>query len=153
MSGDGPGAAETFFREWLRVWVENDLTGLRGIFTEDVIYRWNPGEEPVTGIEALVEYWDHENSLQDLIEVDCRRPRDADGMAVAEMWVRMRYRGGRLSDPSVKAVGPTEITAILCAMAELEADGRASQVRQYHFEFEGRRPTPAWWGTELRARR
>ncbi|WP_210478840.1 nuclear transport factor 2 family protein [Naasia sp. SYSU D00948] len=38
-------------------WTTNDPGDIRALFTEDAEYRYNPWDEPVAGIEAIVDSW------------------------------------------------------------------------------------------------
>lgn len=40
-----------------RAWLSNDPDDIRGLFTDDATYAYQPIGQPVTGIEAIVASW------------------------------------------------------------------------------------------------
>lgn len=40
-----------------RAWTSNDESDVRALFTEDAEYRYEPWEEPIVGVDAIVSSW------------------------------------------------------------------------------------------------
>jgi ketosteroid isomerase-like protein len=51
-------AAEDWFRRYRVAWESNDEGDIRGLFTDDAVYRGKPDDpEPFVGVEAIVAGW------------------------------------------------------------------------------------------------
>ena len=51
-------AAEDWFRRYRVAWESNDESDIRGLFTDDAVYRGFPDDpDPFVGIEAIVGGW------------------------------------------------------------------------------------------------
>jgi ketosteroid isomerase-like protein len=51
-------AAEDWFRRYRVAWESNDESDIRGLFTDDAVYRGFPDDpDPFVGIEAIVAGW------------------------------------------------------------------------------------------------
>lgn len=51
-------AAEDWFRRYRVAWESNDEGDIRGLFTDDAVYRGKPDDpEPYVGLEAIVAGW------------------------------------------------------------------------------------------------
>lgn len=50
--------AEDWLRRYRVAWESNDEDDIRGLFTDDAVYRYNPVDpDPAVGIEAIVASW------------------------------------------------------------------------------------------------
>ena len=154
MSGTDRAAGARWVAGFADAWVAQDVAALDALFTEDIALHWDLGGEPLTGLEALREYWVAEGDLQSRIRLRWPDPLVSGSSVVGEFWVQMDYRGTDASDPeaiaAAHAARDLEARAVsgqLCVIADLDDAGRCSRLRQYQLGGDGDREPPAWWGT------
>ena len=113
--------------DWLdryeQAWRTNEPDLIRGLFTEDAVYRWHPWEEPADGadgLEEIVEAWLEQPDDPGDWTLECE-PIAVDGdVAVARC--ETRYRA--------TARGPARVYHNIWVMT-LTDDGRCSDYVEY----------------------
>jgi ketosteroid isomerase-like protein len=119
--------SETALVDWLdryeQAWRTNDSDQIRGLFTEDAVYRWHPWEEPsdgADGADEIVEAWLEQPDDPDDWSMECE-PVAVDGdVAVARCVIRYR----------ATARGPARVYHNIWVLT-LEDDGRCSDYLEY----------------------
>ncbi len=49
--------AQTWLDRYVAAWLSYDAKDIAALFSEDVVYRYHPSDEPITGREAVVASW------------------------------------------------------------------------------------------------
>ena len=65
--------AQAWLDDYVAAWISYDAKAIEALFTADIAYRYHPYDDPVVGIEAVVESWLGES------ESDGGSTRDAPG--------------------------------------------------------------------------
>lgn len=50
-------AVMSWLAGYVAAWQANDADLIRPLFSDDAVYRYHPYDEPVVGVEAIVESW------------------------------------------------------------------------------------------------
>ena len=86
-------SAQAWLDSYVAAWLSYDADDIRGLFTEDIAYRYHPYDEPIVGREAVVASWLGES------DSDGASTRDAPGTYSA------RYAPVAVDDDVVVATG------------------------------------------------
>ena len=132
MTGPGRESATAFVEGYGQAWGSWDIDAFLSLFSEDVVYVAHPTEETVLGKDALAVYLRKEQAEQGDVRVEMGMPIVEGDHVAAEFWVT--------------AVNPREATIPGCLVAQLEADGRCNQFREYWFDVDGHTAAPSGWG-------
>ncbi len=50
-------AAQEWLDRYIAAWESYDAAAIAGLFSEDVVYRYHPYDEPIVGRDAVVASW------------------------------------------------------------------------------------------------
>src|ERR1700755_2887755 len=76
-------SAQTWLDAYVSAWKSYDREEIAALFTEDVVYRYHPHDEPTRGVEALVAAWRGEGDDDDASTRDAPDTYDASYAPVA----------------------------------------------------------------------
>jgi ketosteroid isomerase-like protein len=51
------GSAQTWLDAYTAAWKSYDRTEIAALFADDVVYRYYPNDDPITGVDAVVASW------------------------------------------------------------------------------------------------
>ena len=121
---------------YVAAWESYDREQIAALFSEDIEYRWHPYDEPVVGVEAVVEAWLGESGL------DYVSDRDEPGTYEAS------YRPFAVDGDAAVAIGQSryrdapggEFTKVYdnCFVMRFDAEGRCREFTEWY----KKRPAP-----------
>lgn len=120
--------AESWMEALRGGWVDGDPDAIGRLFTDDVMYRTSPYEEPLVGRDSVVTYWKDEMAGTVSTEVAFGEPLiDGDRVAV-EWWAIVSKDGAETTDSGALIL---EFSGHLC-----------SQLHEYWMLRDGRMDLP-----------
>jgi ketosteroid isomerase-like protein len=122
--------AQAWLDRYIAAWLSYDRDDISGLFTEDVVYRYHPYNEPIVGRDAVVASWLGESSSDDVSD------RDAPGTYEAE------YSPVAVDGDTVVAVGTSRyreqpggpIVRVYenCFIVRFDGEGRCREFTEYY---------------------
>jgi SnoaL-like domain len=121
---------------WMRAlrsaWMDADPTAFGELFTEDALYQAHPFEEPLRGRVAIIDYWLHETSGREDVEVRLSEPLLDGDRASVEWW-------------AVSKTESAETTDAGCLVLDFTGK-RCSKLHEYWMLADHRVRLPENWG-------
>lgn len=114
-------AVTSWLADYVAAWQANDADLIRPLFSDEAVYRYHPYEEPVVGVEAIVDSW-------------LEKPDDPDTWSA-------RYEPVAVDGDVAVAVGTTryqangdqpERTYHNCFVLRFDADGRCREFTEWY---------------------
>jgi ketosteroid isomerase-like protein len=122
--------AQAWLDRYVAAWLSYDVNDIAALFTEDVVYRYHPYDDPLVGREAVVASWLGESDSEDA------STRDAPGTYAA------RYEPVALDGDVVVATGTSTyreqpegpIVRIYdnCFVMRFAGEGRCKEFTEYY---------------------
>jgi ketosteroid isomerase-like protein len=122
--------AQTWLDRYVAAWLSYDAKDIAALFSEDVVYRYHPSDEPITGREAVVASWLVDGNPNGA------STRDAPGTYAAE------YEPVAVDGDVVVATGtssyreqpdgPVVRVYDNCFMMRFDADGNCREFTEYY---------------------
>lgn len=124
------GNAQKWLDRYVAAWLSYDAEDIAGLFSEDVLYRYHPYDEPVVGREAVVASWLGEDSA------DSGSSRDAPG-TYGGRYEPVAIEGDTVvavgvSEYRTKADGPVTKTYDNCFVMRFDDDGLCREFTEYY---------------------
>ena len=126
---------ERWLHAYIEAWKSYDRDQIAALFSDDVIYRYHPYDEPLEGRQAVVESWLGEGGHEDASTRDeegtydaTYRPVAVDGN-VAVATGHSTY----LTEPG----GPVETVYDNCFVMRFDGDGRCREFTEWFIERPG----------------
>lgn len=114
-------AVTSWLDGYVAAWQANDANLIRPLFSDDAVYRYHPYDEPVVGVEAIVDSWLEEPDVPDTWSARYN-PVAVDGdVAVAVGMTRYQANGGQ-----------SERTYHNCFVLRFDADGRCREFTEWY---------------------
>lgn len=124
------GTARDWLDRYVAAWVSYDRDAIGDLFSEDVVYRYHPSDEPTLGRAAVVASWLGESASDDV------STRDAPGTYAAA------YEPVAIEGDVVVATGtstyfkapggPVERVYDNCFVMHFDAAGRCREFTEYY---------------------
>jgi uncharacterized protein (TIGR02246 family) len=124
------GTAKEWLDRYVAAWISYDPGAIADLFTDDVSYRYHPGDEPTVGRDAVVASWLGESTAQEVSS------RDAPGTYEAA------YAPVAIEDDVVVAIGtstyytapggPVDAIYDNCFLMRFDRSGRCSDFTEYY---------------------
>jgi ketosteroid isomerase-like protein len=124
--------AQAWLDNYVAAWLSYDADAIRGLFSEDIAYRYHPYDNPIVGREAVVASWLGES------DSDGASTRDAPGTYSA------RYAPVAVDDDVVAATGISSyrerpdgpIVRIYdnCFVMRFDDEGRCLEFTEYYIQ-------------------
>ena len=128
-------AARRWAATWTAAWRAHEVEPIVALYAEDCVHRSTPFRPPHRGRQGVREYvtaaFAEEQRIDD---VRLGTPVIQGDRAWVEYWARSWDQHG------------AAMTLAGCAMARFDAEGLATEVRDYWHVQEGHRPPPDEWG-------
>jgi len=122
-------AAQAWLDRYVAAWLSYDADDIASLFTEDVLYRYHPYDDPIVGREAVVASWLGEANS------DGASTRDAPGTYAAQ------YEPVAVDGEIVVATGTSSYRERLdgpivrvyhnCFVMRFDAEGRCQEFTEY----------------------
>jgi len=122
--------AQTWLDRYVAAWLSYDAKDIAALFSEDVVYRYHPSDEPITGREAVVASWLGEGNSNGA------STRDAPGTYAAQ------YEAVAVDGDVVVATGtssyrerpdgPVVRVYDNCFVMRFDADGNCREFTEYY---------------------
>ncbi len=122
-------SAQNWLNRYVDAWLSYDPADVSALFSEDVVYRYHPYDEPIVGRQAVVDSWLGEGTSDD------GSTRDAPGTYEAE------YSPVAVDGDTVVATGtsryrevpdgPVVRTYENCFIMRFDGDGRCCDFVEY----------------------
>ena len=122
-------AADRWLRDYVAAWRSYDAGAIAALFTEDVVYRYHPWDEPVRGRDAVLRSWTEAPDPPGTYDGEYRT-RAVDGDTVVATGSSL-YRDA----PD----GPVTKSFDNCFVMRFAADGRCREFTEWYM----RRPAQA----------
>jgi ketosteroid isomerase-like protein len=107
--------------DYVAAWHANDAKQIRPLFTDDAVYRYHPYDEPVVGVDAIVDSWLEEPDVPGTWSARYE-PVAVDGdVAVAVGTSHYQANGGQ-----------SERTYHNCFVLRFDADGRCREFTEWY---------------------
>ena len=123
-------AAQAWLDRYVAAWLSYDADDIASLFTEDVLYRYHPYDDPIVGREAVVASWLGEANS------DGASTRDAPGTYAAQ------YEPVAVDGEIVVATGTSSYRERLdgpivrvyhnCFVMRFDAEGRCKEFTEYY---------------------
>jgi len=123
-------AAQAWLDRYVAAWLSYDADDIASLFTEDVLYRYHPYDDPIVGREAVVASWLGEANS------DGASTRDAPGTYAAQ------YEPVAVDGEIVVATGTSSYRERLdgpivrvyhnCFVMRFDAEGRCLEFTEYY---------------------
>ena len=118
--------AEDWLRRYVAAWISYEPDDVAGLFSEDIVYRYHPYDEPIVGRQAVVASW-----LGDDVST-----RDAPGTYSAE-YFPVAVDGDTVvatgtSKYRERPDGPVGRTYENCFVMQFDDDGRCREFTEYY---------------------
>ena len=123
-------AAQAWLDRYVAAWLSYDADDIASLFTEDVLYRYHPYDDPIVGREAVVASWLGEANS------DGASTRDAPGTYAAQ------YEPVAVDGEVVVATGTSSYRERLdgpivrvyhnCFVMRFDAEGRCQEFTEYY---------------------
>jgi ketosteroid isomerase-like protein len=114
-------AVTSWLDGYIAAWRANDADLIRPLFADDAVYRHHPYDEPVVGVEAIVDSWLEEPDVADTWSARYE-PVAVDGdVAVAVGTTRYQANGDR-----------SERAYHNCFVLRFDADGRCREFTEWY---------------------
>ena len=123
-------AAQAWLDRYVAAWLSYDADDIASLFTEDVLYRYHPYDDPIVGREAVVASWLGEANS------DGASTRDAPGTYAAQ------YEPVAVDGEIVVATGTSSYRERLdgpivrvyhnCFVMRFDAEGRCQEFTEYY---------------------
>ena len=124
------GDAQAWLDRYVAAWLSYDVNDIAALFTEDVVYRYHPYDDPLVGREAVVASWLGESDSEDA------STRDAPGTYAA------RYEPVAVDGDVVVAIGTSSyreqpegpVVRIYdnCFVMRFAGEGRCTEFTEYY---------------------
>src|SRR5262245_54007695 len=72
-----PASAQTWLEAYVSAWKSYDRAEISALFSDDVVYRYHPYDEPIRGVAAVVASWLGEGDEDDASTRDAPDTYDA----------------------------------------------------------------------------
>ena len=122
--------AQAWLDRYVAAWLSYDADDIASLFTEDVLYRYHPYDDPIVGREAVVASWLGEANS------DGASTRDAPGTYAAQ------YEPVAVDGEIVVATGTSSYRERLdgqivrvyhnCFVMRFDAEGRCQEFTEYY---------------------
>lgn len=122
--------AQAWLDRYVAAWLSYDADDIASLFTEDVLYRYHPYDDPIVGREAVVASWLGEANS------DGASTRDAPGTYAAQ------YEPVAVDGEIVVATGTSSYRERLdgpivrvyhnCFVMRFDAEGRCKEFTEYY---------------------
>ena len=122
--------AQAWLDRYVAAWLSYDADDIASLFTEDVLYRYHPYDDPIVGREAVVASWLGEANS------DGASTRDAPGTYAAQ------YEPVAVDGEVVVATGTSSYRERLdgpivrvyhnCFVLRFDAEGRCQEFTEYY---------------------
>ncbi len=122
--------AQAWLDRYVAAWLSYDVNDIAALFTEDVVYRYHPYDDPLVGREAVVASWLGESDSEDA------STRDAPGTYAA------RYEPVAVDGDVVVATGTSSyreqpegpVVRIYdnCFVMRFAGEGRCTEFTEYY---------------------
>ena len=122
--------AQVWLDRYVAAWLSYDVNDIAALFTEDVVYRYHPYDDPLVGREAVVASWLGESDSEDA------STRDAPGTYAA------RYEPVAVDGDVVVATGTSSyreqpegpVVRIYdnCFVMRFAGEGRCTEFTEYY---------------------
>jgi ketosteroid isomerase-like protein len=122
--------AQAWLDRYVAAWLSYDADDIASLFTEDVLYRYHPYDDPIVGLEAVVASWLGEANS------DGASTRDAPGTYAAQ------YEPVAVDGEIVVATGTSSYRERLdgpivrvyhnCFVMRFDAEGRCQEFTEYY---------------------
>jgi len=122
--------AQEWLDRYVAAWLSYDADDIASLFTEDVLYRYHPSDDPIVGREAVVASWLGEANS------DGASTRDAPGTYAAQ------YEPVAVDGEVVVATGTSSYRERLdgpivrvyhnCFVMRFDAEGRCQEFTEYY---------------------
>ena len=122
--------AQAWLDRYVAAWLSYDADDIASLFTEDVLYRYHPYDDPIVGREAVVASWLGEANS------DGASTRDAPGTYAAQ------YEPVAVDGEIVVATGTSSYRERLdgpivrvyhnCFVLRFDAEGRCQEFTEYY---------------------
>ena len=122
--------AQAWLDRYVAAWLSYDADDIASLFTEDVLYRYHPYDDPIVGREAVVASWLGEANS------DGASTRDAPGTYTAQ------YEPVAVDGEIVVATGTSSYRERLdgpivrvyhnCFVMRFDAEGRCQEFTEYY---------------------
>jgi len=122
--------AQAWLDRYVAAWLSYDADDIASLFTEDVLYRYHPYDDPIVGREAVVASWLGEANS------DGASTRDAPGTYAAQ------YEPAAVDGEIVVATGTSSYRERLdgpivrvyhnCFVLRFDAEGRCQEFTEYY---------------------
>lgn len=121
--------AQTWLDDYVAAWISYDVEAIASLFSADIAYRFHPYDDPVVGIEAVVESWLGES------EPDGGSSRDAPGTYGAQ-YSPVAVDGDVVvatgtSSYRQRREGPVVRVYHNCFVMRFDAEGRCREFTEY----------------------
>jgi hypothetical protein len=122
--------AQDWLDQYVRAWISYDPRDISGLFSEDVVYRYHPYDEPVVGRDGVVASWLGESTSGGA------STRDLPGTYEAE-YSPVAVDGGTVVATGTSRYretpeGPVVRTYDNCFIMCFDADGRCREFTEYY---------------------
>jgi hypothetical protein len=124
--------AQSWLDRYVAAWLSYDPNDIAALFTEDVVYRYHPYDDPLVGRETVVASWLGESDSEDA------STRDAPGTYAA------RYEPVAVDGDVVVATGtssyretpdgPVVRVYDNCYIMRFDAEGRCREFTEYYIK-------------------
>jgi ketosteroid isomerase-like protein len=119
-------AAQAWLDRYVSAWLSYDRDDIAALFSEDVVYRYHPSDDPVVGRDAVVAAWLGEDASS----------RDAPGTYDAH-YAPVAVDGDRVVATGTSTYrdapdGPVVRTFDNCFVMRFDAAGRCADFNEYY---------------------
>jgi ketosteroid isomerase-like protein len=123
-------AAKDWLDRYVAAWLSYDRAAIGDLFSEDVIYRYHPHDEPTLGRAAVVASWLGESASDDVSTRDAPgtyeaayQPVAVDGDVVVATGTSTYFKGSG---------GPVERVYDNCFVIRFDAAGQCRELTEYY---------------------
>lgn len=123
-------SAQDWLRRYVAAWLSYNADDVAELFSEDVVYRYHPYDEPIVGRAAVVSSWLGDDASDDTSS------RDAPGTYSAE-YIPVAVDGDTVvatgtSKYREQPEGPVVRTYENCFVMRFDNDGRCQEFTEYY---------------------
>jgi ketosteroid isomerase-like protein len=123
---------DRWLEAYVEAWKTYDRAAIEALFSEDIVYRYHPYDEPIAGREAVVASWLGEGESGDASSRDAEGTYEASYRAVAVDGDAAVATGS--STYTESPGGPVRTVYDNCFVMRFDADGRCSEFTEWFME-------------------
>jgi len=128
-------AIDRWLADYVAAWKSYERDAIAALFSEDVVYRYHPGDEPIVGSDDVVASWLGEGDFPDASTPDEPGTYDATYRAVAvDGDVAVAVGASTYTD---EPGGPVMKTFDNCFVMSFDDEGRCREFTEWYVERSG----------------